>query len=135
MNDVATTEKPETAAKKSVQRYYVTPAGKLISRRSGLDTEIVDLDAPLLRRNALIAEGIIRLLNQNETIEDILSGEAIPDRTLPPSVTTPSAAKSLSKLLSAIVAHKAKMLKDVIGEDGRKMSHAEAKSRGTLGGK
>src|ERR1700730_4811186 len=82
MNDVTTTEKP-AATKKSVQRYYITHEDDLISRLTGVDTKLVNLDEPLLRRKALIAEAIILLLGRGYTIEEILSGETIPDRSLP----------------------------------------------------
>jgi hypothetical protein len=132
MNDVTTTEKPETAEKKRVHRYYITSEDVLISRLSGVDADIVDLDDPGLRRKALIAEGILFLLAKGYTIAEILSGYAIPDRSLPaakkPLGSPPPPVKRLKSLFSAVVAHRTRMLKDIIGENGQKLSHAEAKA-------
>ena len=89
MNDIDTTEAPETVEKK-IRKLHYKHNRQLLVREGGVTTQTLSLDDPDCRVYDLAIEGASHLLRKGWTVGQIMSGEAFPDRSLP----SPTAAKS-----------------------------------------
>ena len=84
----AQTPPTELQAKRQVGRYYVRD-GVLIRRVTGEpDIEIISLGHDKLPVHDLMVEGLVSLFVRGESLDNILSGKGIPDRSPPAEKVT-----------------------------------------------